>query len=83
MLYFFTFLSLNITLDADMRSNAPPHGERNIHKTTTLETFIALADDPTICGNCLDLPSLRYTCPSIIRLDTHYLSFSCCVLSLL
>jgi hypothetical protein len=51
-----------------MRANALPEEERNIHQSTALKDFISFADNPAVCGNCLDLPSLRYTCPDLIRL---------------
>jgi hypothetical protein len=38
-----------------------------IHTWSTLEEFIDLSDDPAVCGNILDAPSLRSACPYVIR----------------
>lgn len=70
-LFLFGIIALNILLssilDAEKRAKASYDGARNIHQTTSLGYFIDAADNPSVCGNCLDLPSLRGICPDIIR----------------
>lgn len=58
----------NLTENQDkINEDEEVNSTRRIHRTTTLAEFIKAGNDPNECGNCLDLPSVRYRCPQIIR----------------